>query len=173
MAFLCAPGIAQLQHDSAFNRIAALGDLDGDGKADIVWRNTSTGENYVYFMNGLTITSQGYLPTVTTDWTIAGLGDLDGDGKVDIVWRNTSSGNNYAYLMNGLAITSQGYFAAQPPAWAVAAVADYDGDGKADIVWRNSVTGEDMIVFMDGLTPKAGSGAIPTVPLDWQIVNGR
>ena len=34
-------------------------DFDGDGKADILWRNISTGENYIWLMNGLSTASQG------------------------------------------------------------------------------------------------------------------
>ena len=28
--------------------IAGVGDFNGDGKPDILWRNTSSGENYVW-----------------------------------------------------------------------------------------------------------------------------
>ncbi|MGZ8833689.1 MAG: FG-GAP repeat domain-containing protein, partial [Thermoanaerobaculia bacterium] len=33
-------------------KIVGLGDLQGDGKDDIVWRNSSSGDNAVWFMNG-------------------------------------------------------------------------------------------------------------------------
>src|SRR6185295_16391465 len=40
-------------------------DLGGDGKSDILWRNSSTGENYLYPMDGRQIlASEGYLRTV-------------------------------------------------------------------------------------------------------------
>src|SRR5439155_7943251 len=47
-------------------RIARVrADFDGDGRSDVLWRNASTGENYLYFMNGTTILgSEGYLRTV-------------------------------------------------------------------------------------------------------------
>jgi len=32
-------------------------DFNGDGKSDILWRNSTTGENAVYFMNGAAISS--------------------------------------------------------------------------------------------------------------------
>jgi FG-GAP repeat len=63
-----------------------VGDFDGDGKADILWRHTSR-EVPIWFMNGTTIASVGLLGRVGTDWTIAGVGDFNGDGKADILWQ--------------------------------------------------------------------------------------
>jgi FG-GAP repeat protein len=36
-------------------RIDGIGDLDGDGKADLVFRNTETGDVAAWLMNGLTV----------------------------------------------------------------------------------------------------------------------
>jgi hypothetical protein len=78
-----------------------LGDLDGDGKDDIVWRNTSTGVVSGWLMNGLTLASSAEIATVgASGWTIKGVGDLDGNGKDDIVWRNTSTGAVSGWLLN-------------------------------------------------------------------------
>src|SRR5439155_897357 len=91
--------------------IAGVGDFDGDGKADILWRNTSTGQNYIYLMNGITIGAEGYLRSVADqNWQVAGIGDFDGDGRDDILWRNSVSGENYVYPMDGLSKkASEGY----------------------------------------------------------------
>ena len=35
--------------------IDAIGDYNGDGKRDIFWRNSTTGENHMYLMSGITI----------------------------------------------------------------------------------------------------------------------
>src|SRR2546425_8021 len=84
-------------------------DFDGDGKADILWRNTSTGDNFIYLMNGAMIKSSVYLNTVSDQgWQVKGIGDFDGDGKADVFWRNSSTGENYIYLMNGAAIAGRG-----------------------------------------------------------------
>src|SRR5439155_1096338 len=132
-------------------------DFDGDCKSDILWRNSATGKDYLWLMNGLTIVSQGSLNTVDDQaWQVQGIGDFDGDGKADILWRNASTGENYLYLMNGWTIAAQGLVnVVEDPAWQVPGVGDFDGDGRADILWRNSTTGENDIYLMNGWTMAA------------------
>jgi hypothetical protein len=77
-------------------------DFNKDSKADIVWRNKSTGESYVWFMSGNTLHSGTWLPEVTdTLWEIVGMGDFRGDGKTDIVWRHKTTGQNAIWFMAG------------------------------------------------------------------------
>jgi hypothetical protein len=45
-------------------QVAGIGDFDLNRKPDILWRNTSTGENYVWFMNGTTRTGGSYLESI-------------------------------------------------------------------------------------------------------------
>ena len=88
--------------------IQGVGDFDGDGKSDILWRNSATGDVYIWLMNGTTIAGQGDLGVITSDWVIQGTGDYNGDGKADILWRNSTSGDVYIWLMNGISIANQG-----------------------------------------------------------------
>jgi len=107
-AQLQAEGYLRRMADLNWN-IAGVGDFNGDGKDDILWRNTSTGENYIYLMNGLTIARPGSINSVSDQaWQVNGIGDFDGDGKADILWRNSSTGENYIWRMNGLSTASQG-----------------------------------------------------------------
>jgi hypothetical protein len=154
-------------------RVAGIGDLDGDGKADVLWRNASSGENYAYVMNGTAISGEGYLRTVAEQsWQVAGLGDYDGDGKADVLWRNDATGENYLYPMDGTTIKpTEGYLRTVADlSWEVKGTGDYDGDGKADVLWRHAFTGENYLYPMEGTTIKPGEGYLRTVPQPhWQI----
>src|SRR6266705_1945401 len=152
--------------------VCAPMDFDGDCKSDVLWRNSATGQDYLWLMNGLTIATGGFLTQVGDPaWQIQGVGDFDGDGKADILWRNALTGETYIWLMNGLSTASQGSVALVDPAlgWQVQGVGDFDGDGRADILWRNSSTGENYLYAMNGLTI-ASEGYLRTVADQaWQV----
>lgn len=83
----------------------AIGDFDADGKADLYWRNSSTGRNDLWLMNGRLIKS---FATVYNEpnqsWQIVNTGDYNADGYADLLWRNSSTGDNYLMLMQGTAV---------------------------------------------------------------------
>ncbi|MBL8515566.1 MAG: VCBS repeat-containing protein, partial [Betaproteobacteria bacterium] len=90
-------------------KVAAIGDFDGDQKADILWRHAATGENYIYFMNGLNIKSTEGSTRIVVDtgnWQVKAVGDFDGDTKSDLVWHHGSTGQTYVYFMDGKTIKS-------------------------------------------------------------------
>jgi hypothetical protein len=151
--------------------IAGTGDFDGNGSADILWRNSSTGQNYVYFMNGVSIVGEGYLRTVSDqNWQVAGVGDFNGDGRDDILWRHGTSGANYVYFMNGVSIANEGSLrTVADTAWQVKGVGDFNGDGNADILWRHATSGENYLYLMNGVSI-AAEGYLRTVANPaWQI----
>jgi hypothetical protein len=92
--------------DVTFTTGNMKGDFNGDGKTDILWRNTSSGQNAVWFLDGATVTGFAVLDSMTDQtWTIVGTGDFNGDGKTDILWRNTSSGQNAVWYLDGATVT--------------------------------------------------------------------
>src|SRR3979490_1858728 len=64
--------------------IVGTGDFNGDGKGDILWRDSS-GNTAIWFMNGASVSSSAGLGNVPLTWTIVGTADFDGDGKADIL----------------------------------------------------------------------------------------
>ena len=144
---------------------AALGaDFNGDGKVDLLWQNMSTGERYVWLMNGTTYLSSVSLGVVSPQWVIAGTGDFNGDGKTDLLWQNTVTGERAIWLMNGTAYQSSAFLGVLPPLWAFAGTGDFNGDGQTDLLWQNTATGERSVSLMNGTTFQSTTifGVIPT-----------
>jgi hypothetical protein len=146
-----------------------IGDFDGDGKYDLLWRDSATGELAVWTMNGATVVTSGMASvnpgayTSTTGWQVQGIGDFNGDGKSDILWRDAQTGQTGIWLMNGAvkiggrrASSNAGAYTSTT-GWQVQGVGDFNGDGKADILWRHAGTGKTSIWFMNGAT-KIGGG---------------
>jgi len=75
--------------------IAVVDNFSGDQKADILWRNSASGELYVWLMNGTKVAERGSLYTVPIDWQIVAVGDVYGEGMADVVWRNATTGEDY------------------------------------------------------------------------------
>jgi hypothetical protein len=96
------------------------GDFDGDGKFDLLWRDTS-GNLAIWFMNGAQVTSTAGLGVVPLVWSVAQTGDYDRDGKSDILWRDTS-GNVSLWFMNGGQVTSSAGLGNVSTIWTIQGV---------------------------------------------------
>jgi hypothetical protein len=107
--------------------IQGVGDFNGDGKADILFQNSTSGEVYIWLMNGMTIIGQGTPGTEApgSGWSIEGVGDFNGDGDADILWQNNQTGQTYIWLMNGVNLASDASAGSATPDWSVAPVYTY------------------------------------------------
>jgi hypothetical protein len=50
--------------------LALIGDYDGDGMSDLLWRDNSSGNNAVWFMKGTSIKSLAGVDNVPVIWTV-------------------------------------------------------------------------------------------------------
>jgi hypothetical protein len=145
-------------------------DLDGDGKSDLLWQNTVTGERYVWLMNKTGFMSGVSIGTIPTQWEIATTGDFNGDGKTDFVWQNTSTGERLVWLMNGASFQSSVPLGTLTTDWLIAAAGDFNGDGQTDLVWQNTITGERVIWLMNG-TAFQSSVSLGVMPPQWSVAS--
>src|SRR6266480_648806 len=161
--------ITDLSNGSVFKIVASpvKSDFNGDGKADILWQNTS-GARAIWLMNGTTYGSSVSLGTVAI--SIVGSSDFNGDRKSDILWQDSSTGQRLIWLMNGTTHTSTVNLGTVATSWNIVGSSDFNGDGKADILWQNSSTGQRAIWIMNGTT-RTSAVNLGFVATSWSIRN--
>ncbi|XUL91115.1 trypsin-like serine protease [Streptomyces galilaeus] len=91
---------------SQYNALVGHGDFNGDGKADLIARNKSTGAVYLYKGAGKSGTGAFAARIKVRSWpsynAFDAVGDFTGDGKADLLIRN-ASGSLYVYPGTGKA----------------------------------------------------------------------
>ncbi len=144
-------------------RLAAAGDVNGDGKSDLVWYNESTGETQIWFMHheriarrGTVVDETGSPIFVGPPFRLAAAGDTNGDGKSDLIWHNGDTGETQIWFMHEARIARRGTVVDEAGSpipvglpWRLAAAGNSNGDGKSDLIWHNGDSGETQIWFMD------------------------
>jgi hypothetical protein len=111
----------------------AVGDVNADGKPDIVVTEPNSSSVKVLLNNGTGTLGPAQDFAVGGPPTSVALGDVNGDGKLDIVTANSNGTVSVlSGLGNGLFGPSQSY-AIGGPATSVA-LGDFNHDGKLDIV---------------------------------------
>ena len=136
--------------------LSYLGDIDGDGRDDILWRDYAGGEVTLWLMGedgqpqfvgppipvdeGLA-TGDGPAISGALNWQVGGLADADGGGT-DVIWKNALDNSLATWAMDGPVI------AGVVPEnrglgldWRLAGLGDLDGDTLADLVWQNETSG--------------------------------
>ena len=168
-----AQGTGSITNDDFVNGNGsrATSDFDGDGKADILWRNADSGTNTLWFMDGGQIKGGAtLLQVVGRDWQIQGSGDFDRDGKADILWRNSGSGSNTLWLMDGATIKAGvSLTEVASTTWQIQGTGDFDGDGNLDILWRNLASGENLAWLMEGAVARGSLQFSSLASNTWKV----
>jgi hypothetical protein len=125
--------------------LGAVGDLNSDGRADLIWYSPSLPITiWLTNANG-TVTSNSVaapgpasaMPAGTTVGTTVrpGIVDFNGDGRGDLLWATQSAGMSTLWLGNGDGTFTQIGGADSSVVGYIPYFADVNGDGKADILW--------------------------------------
>jgi len=155
-------------------QVTGTGDLNGDGRGDILWRNSDgTLSNWLARADGgFTANDANGLVQVGTDWQVVGTGDFDGDKRDDILWRDADG-----TISDWLGTAAGGYKTNDAAAltnvatsWTVAGTGDFNGDGRDDILWRHADGSlSDWLGRADGGFTANDAAAFSRAGTDWTV----
>jgi hypothetical protein len=97
--------------------VVGSGDFNGDGRADILWWDSATGQVVAWEMNGAQVQAAQPIGDPGPQWKVVGVTDINGDGKADILWRDSGTGQAVAWAMNGFTVDHYGVLATVDNTW--------------------------------------------------------
>jgi hypothetical protein len=166
-------------------------DFNRDGKRDLLWRNPTTGQNVVWYMEYDTTlgkpmrTDFDFINSVATPWEIGDTGDANGDGQTDIYFRNPATGQNVVWYMEYDTTldkpirTGFDFLPSVAASWEMGGIGNAGlpgGDGlENDIYWRNPTTGQNVVWYMEydsgsAQPVRTDFDSLPSVATAWDIV---
>jgi hypothetical protein len=133
----------------------APNDIDGDGRSDLIWTNSST---LAYWrVSGAQVLSSTGLSMGAT-LALQGSGDFDGDGRLDLLLRDSAGG---VRMLFGTPSGFSSQLVTSPSsAWRIAAIGDLDADGTTDLVWTYPSTGDVALWKMSGASIRSSQGML-------------
>jgi FG-GAP-like repeat len=123
-------------------KIAGVGDFNGDGRSDILWRNDDgTVTDWVGDANGgFTANWANFHNNPGSMWQVVGTGDFNGDGVDDVLLRsNDGTMTDWLGQSNGGFFYNWYSFNNNPgSSWQVVGTGDFNGDGFDDVLLRSN-----------------------------------
>ena len=132
-----------------------IGDFNGDGRDDVIGRDSATGDWWVALTRSDGSGSDNVLwgkwsPSVT--WVDVVVGDFNDDGKADVVGRVESSGEWWMLESIGGGGSVNVFWGrwSTSPTWVDVMVGDFNGDNRADVIGRVESSGEWWLLRSQG-----------------------
>lgn len=147
----------------------AVGDFDGDQKADLLLQNES-GQAQIWTTDGTALKGAGLVgPNPGPTWHVKAAVDFNGDGKSDILWQN-DDGQAAVWTLDGTRLISAGAVGPDPgSSWHVAGSGDFNGDGKSDILWQNDEGQAGVWTFDGGARLVSAAVVGPNPGSSWHV----
>jgi hypothetical protein len=136
--------------------ITSSGDFNGDGKSDILWSNTTTGQTEVFLMNGGTVATTGAALNNGVNLKAVGTGDFNNDGKSDIAFQNQTVFSVSIWTMNGTVQSGAPINIAAPTVinpgdnFILRGAEDVNGDGFSDLLFSDSLNNVKAVELTTG-----------------------
>ena len=153
--------------------VIGTGDFNGDGAADILFKNAQSG--LVADWSVVNNTARAFTSVAGvapgSGWNFDGVGDFNGDGTSDLLWQNQNSGTLAIWDMrNGALSQPVTVGRAAPTGYIFEGIGDFFGTGASDILWQRASDGQALIWDMSNGQVQATTTPGGADPSSWHIV---
>ena len=149
--------------------LLADGDFTGDGIADLMWLDPSTGDTIEWVMSPAGGVGSIPFTSGVQGWNLLADGDFNGDGTTDLMWQHASSGATAEWLMAPTGGVGSMLSTPGAEGWSLIADGDFNGDGTTDLMWQHASSGATAEWLM---APTGGVGVLLSTPLaqGWNLI---
>jgi hypothetical protein len=121
--------------NSVYYNLSACSDFDGDGQADLFWRDTVSGADKIWYS---AVKTSSVSAGTNSDLTMQVVGATNNSRVNFLIWYKPSTGDIVGW---GAGLSSNSVDAGtNSTSFTPAAIGDYDGDSSDDLLWGNSST---------------------------------
>lgn len=149
--------------------------FNGGASSDLLWREQSTGNMGVWFLNGPVLSGSATMAAISPTLMVQAASEFGGPaGGPDLVYHSTTAASGEAVrFLDSTPPAVLGMASISPllpsSAWYVAASGDFNLDGRTDLVLHNRFTGQYFYRYMNGVSSLGNSPTLSR-PLPWHIV---
>ncbi|MFZ1292825.1 MAG: FG-GAP-like repeat-containing protein [Pseudomonadales bacterium] len=145
------------------SRWVSSADFNGDGRADLLVRNSQTLKWMLYLMDGKNVRKSTRLvgAPVSPVWQLQAVADMNRDGRADLLLRHRDNGAwRSLFLDGGRVLESSGNIAInRNPAYQLQLLTDLNADGFPDALLRRPDSGRWQVQYLMNLARLEGSGS--------------
>jgi hypothetical protein len=138
--------------------VVGIGDVNNDGRLDLVWQHDATRQLVVWYMGGPQGNVFQWWDWLSSDgvagWRVVGVADFNRDGRLDLVWQHDFSRQVVVWYMSGpqgnvfqgsTSLASDGV-----AGWHVVGTGDFNTDGSPDLLWQSDAGQSVLISYFGG-----------------------
>lgn len=162
-------------------RVRSVFDMNGDGRADILWQHQTRGVVGIWYMNGLRVMEARQVsgPVVAdAGWVLVGASPqvthyhpLARDPV--LIWHHQGTGDIAVWFMWGsTAIAAENLGRLADTNWKLRGLPDLNFNGYADFLWQHQVDGR-VVLWLDGNATTNNVDFTPVPDTNWHIAGPR
>jgi hypothetical protein len=140
-----------------------MGDLTGDGYADITLQRADFKELWALMGSGSGVSAEFLGTNNISGWTILGVADVTGDARANVVIQRDDLNRLGYYDWDGMSLSYNKINSGDLTDWAFRGFGDLNGDGTEDLLFQK-ITGSNAFKRLGVYKMTGGSGSWQTLP---------